>query len=362
MKRTIDQTVLLIYCFATVLLVPADTAFLVAFLAAIIYGASNLYRDSRKWNLASAIVFLAISIVIPQFLLFTPLVLYGLLDYRQYILIAVLAGLYLNSYGPKEPDIMCFIALGCAVAMLIQYQTGKFEELEHKYRKTRDDGAELNLLLKEKNQNLLEKQDYEIYTATLRERNRIARKIHDNVGHMLSRSILMVGAMKAISREENLKEPLLQLEVTLNAAMSSVRQSVHDLHDESINMKEVLGELVGDFTFCKAHLEYDMGYDVPREIRYSFIMIVKEALNNVIKHSNATRVSVLAREHPGLYQLVIEDNGSVSGSEEVKDGARGIGIQNMKERIEALDGTIQIRKERGFRIYITVPKKEEVGI
>lgn len=105
-----------------------------------------------------------------------------------------------------------------------------------------------------------------------------------------------------------------------------------------------------------------MGYDVPREIRYSFIMIVKEALNNVIKHSNATRVSVLAREHPGLYQLVIEDNGSVSGSEEVKDGARGIGIQNMKERIEALDGTIQIRKERGFRIYITVPKKEEVGI
>ena len=148
----------------------------------------------------------------------------------------------------------------------------------------------------------------------------------------------------------------------MNAAMSSVRQSVHDLHDESINMKEVLGELVGDFTFCKAHLEYDMGYDVPREIRYSFIMIVKEALNNVIKHSNATRVSVLAREHPGLYQLVIEDNGSVSGSEEVKDGARGIGIQNMKERIEALDGTIQIRKERGFRIYITVPKKEEVGI
>ena len=195
----------------------------------------------------------------------------------------------------------------------------------------------------------------------MRERNRIAREIHDNVGHMLSRSILMVGAMKAISREENLKEPLLQLEDTLNAAMSSVRRSVHDLHDESINMEEVLGELVGDFAFCKAHLEYDMGYDVPREIKYSFITIVKEALNNVMKHSNATQVNVLAREHPGLYQLVIEDNGSVSGPEEAKDGARGIGIQNMKERIEALDGTIQIRRERGFRIYITVPKKKEVG-
>jgi signal transduction histidine kinase len=43
----------------------------------------------------------------------------------------------------------------------------------------------------------MEKQDYEIYLATLRERNRIAREIHDNVGHMLSRSILQIGALKA---------------------------------------------------------------------------------------------------------------------------------------------------------------------
>ncbi len=58
-------------------------------------------------------------------------------------------------------------------------------------------------------------------------------------------------------------------------------------------MKEVLEELVSGFAFCQAHLEYDMGYDVPREIKYRLITIVKEALNNVIKHSDATQVSVL---------------------------------------------------------------------
>ena len=51
----------------------------------------------------------------------------------------------------------------------------------------------------------MEKQDTEIYLATLKERNRIAREIHDNVGHMLSRSILMVGALKTVNQAENLK-------------------------------------------------------------------------------------------------------------------------------------------------------------
>ena len=68
----------------------------------------------------------------------------------------------------------------------------------------RDTSTELNLVLQEKNKNLMEKQDYEIYLATLRERNRIAREIHDNVGHMLSRSILQMGALITIHKEEPL--------------------------------------------------------------------------------------------------------------------------------------------------------------
>ena len=51
-------------------------------------------------------------------------------------------------------------------------------------------------------------------------------------------------------------------------------------------------------------------YDIPKEIKYSFIAITKEALNNVMRHSNANEVKILAREHPGLYQLIIEDNGT----------------------------------------------------
>ena len=236
-------------------------------------------------------------------------------------------------------------------------------------------------MLEKKNQDLLEKQDTEVYLATLKERNRIAREIHDNVGHMLSRSILMVGALKTVNQAENLKVPMEQLDQTLNEAMTNVRQSVHDLHDESVNLKEVMESLAEEFRFCPVQLTYDMGYDIPKEIKYSFIAITKEALNNVMRHSNANEVKILAREHPGLYQLIIEDNGT-SDKRIQSDGdgeeyteqesagktgnvrktenteSSGIGIKNMKKRVRILGGTIQIQKENGFRIFITVPKNE----
>ena len=164
---------------------------------------------------------------------------------------------------------------------------------------------------KKKNRMLAEKQDYEIYAATLKERNRIAREIHDNVGHLLSRSILITGAAKAINASDALSPVLDDLDHSLNQAMTSIRTSVHDLHDESLNLKEAAESLTSDFTFCPVTLNYDMGFEVPREIKYCFISIVKEALSNVARHSNATLVQITMREHPALYQLCIEDNGTL---------------------------------------------------
>ena len=208
-------------------------------------------------------------------------------------------------------------------------------------------------MLAQKNKALLEKQDYEIYNATLRERNRIAREIHDNVGHVLSRSILMVAAAKTINKETGTASLLEKLEESLNSAMNSIRNSVHDLHDEAVNLEEVEKSLVSEFTFCQADLTYDMSRVVPREVKYCFISITKEALANVIRHSNATKVSVIVREHPALYQLCIRDNGTAEGFGQRQEG---IGIANMKERVNALNGTIQITAKNGFRIFITIPK------
>lgn len=228
-----------------------------------------------------------------------------------------------------------FTGTGCLLSILLRRKTDSYETLVAVYRKTRDDDTEIKLLLQEKNQSLLEKQDYEIYAATLNERNRIAREIHDNVGHMLTRSILMVGALKTVNKNDTLSVPLCQLDETLNLAMNSIRESVHDLHDRSINLEGSLRTLADDFTFCPVSLQYDMSADVPADIKYCFIAVVKEALVNISRHSNASAARILAQEHPAFYRLSVSDNGTGNSKTDAY-GAGGIGLINMQSRVASL--------------------------
>lgn len=385
MRKITDEGFLFLY--GAGLLVTAETGMpaVIAILFVCIYTCVNLAGEEKYLHYIMTIAFMAAGIVFKEMWMFLPVVLYNMLCFYSPvyiggvgIIVACEAPAFREYYGLEKEML---IVAGLAAAVLLYGRTRRLNELEQEYKRARDDSRELTLMLEKKNQDLLEKQDTEVYLVTLKERNRIAREIHDNVGHMLSRSILMVGALKTVNQAENLKVPMEQLDQTLNEAMTNVRQSVHDLHDESVNLKEVMESLAEEFRFCPVQLTYDMGYDIPKEIKYSFIAITKEALNNVMRHSNANEVKILAREHLGLYQLIIEDNGTSderirpNGDREEyaekesagkTENARktentessGIGIENMKKRVRMLGGTIQIQKETGFRIFITVPKNE----
>ena len=74
-----------------------------------------------------------------------------------------------------------------------------------------------------------------------------------------------------------------------------------------------------------------------------------------MRHSNADKVQITVREHPSFYQLVISDNGTRKTDISVSSG---MGLSSMQERIQALNGVLRIQTETGFRIFITIPKKE----
>lgn len=159
----------------------------------------------------------------------------------------------------RFPAVLCLLGIfGFVLSFFLWLYAGKYQALYQDFHQIRDDSEERTLLLSEKNKALLEKQDYEIYAATLRERNRIAREIHDNVGHVLSRSILMTAACKTINKNDSLDPLLGNLEESLNGAMNSIRSSVHDLHDDAIDLEDAIKGLVKDFTFCPVNLTYDM--------------------------------------------------------------------------------------------------------
>lgn len=374
MARIVDKAVLLVM--GVLLVGYMGTAEpVVALLLGIIAAALGSTIPDWRFRSIYMAAFCVGCLILPELIYFLPIIYYDCAKERRawiaYGTALVYAIQYYSSGWFGVRDLLLWAVL-LALAIVLGIRTGRMEELEQDMIRLRDASTELNLVLQEKNKNLMEKQDYEIYLATLRERNRIAREIHDNVGHMLSRSILQIGALTTIYKEEPLHEQLGSVNETLNHAMNSIRESVHDLHDDSIDLRQAIHDATREMRErYYVTIDYDMSAEVPRNVKYCFITIVKEAMSNIVKHSDADHISIMLREHPGFYQLMVEDNGGntsraskkIGGVNGAGDGilecgaSEGIGLNNMRERVETLHGTFRIHREKGFQIFVSVPKQ-----
>ena len=184
---------------------------------------------------------------------------------------------FFAAYQDMELQQRALLLLTMLLAALLAYKTERERFLRMERIRIRDSGVEQNRMLMEQNRNLMELSDYEIHLATLKERNRIAREIHDNVGHMLTRSILMTGALLTLEKEGAAHSGLMDLKDTLNQAMDSIRKSVHNLHEESLDLKKAVYEIVEPMqTKFHVDVEYDMAKETPGKVKYCLIAVTKE--------------------------------------------------------------------------------------
>ncbi len=286
-----------------------------------------------------------------------PVFVYDTLRLRQYPLFMFYPVCFAVSV-PSLNGLQIVCTIICAsISMLLCHRTSSNESLQKRLNKQRDESEEIRLLLSERNKNLLEKQDNEIYTATLKERNRIAREIHDNVGHILTRSILQMGALQIVNKDKALDDTISEIKETLGTAMTGIRNSVHDLHDTTIDLRKLLLEctapLKDRFT---VKLSYEISDDTHTNIKLCILGIVKEAVSNIVKHSNGNSVSISIHEHPAFYQLIVKDNGCNNGT--IKN--TGMGIAGMRERTENAGGIFNVISSKDeFRIFVSIPKSTQ---
>lgn len=353
MEKLIDKIIIFIICAA--LYIPSENQIymVVPILVAVITSAILSYLDDERIILGIFVVYSVICFFEPIFLFFIPLICYDVFFLKAkwiggFVLLPLIISSDQITFSSKW-----LIAALLAASFVLRHHTLYLQSLKKEYNDLRDNTKEMAIQLEKKNKELIEKQDYEVNLATLKERNRIARDIHDNVGHLLSRSILQVGALLAINKDEVTKEGLTLVKDTLSEAMNTIRNSVHDLHEESIDLHIEVKKLVDAFKFCPIKFDYDVESNLEKSLKYCFIAVTKEALSNIIKHSNATKVSVVIREHPALYQLVIQDNGTNCSC----NSENGIGLNNIKDRVAAVGGNVNIGTDKGFRIFISVAKK-----
>lgn len=354
MRLILDKALLLFCGCALLLLQPLTAASVTSLLVAVIISSLSGILAKPWVCYAGGAGYVLLCLLQPGFCAFLPLVFYDIFLYCRPLffvtaLLPVLAASDAFSSGISR-TVLNLLFIG--VSYFLYKRSTTLESLHAEYLKMRDSSKEAALELESKNKDLMEKQDYEVRLATLDERNRIAREIHDNVGHMLSRSILQVGALMALNKDETVENVLNSLQQTLNQAMDSIRESVHDLHDESIDLNVQVKSLINEFKFCPVKLDYDIEGAMDKNLKYAFLSIIKEALSNVARHSGATQVTIVLREHPALFQLIIQDNGRGM----TKGDESGIGLQNMADRVNAFHGNINIEGKNGFKIFISIPK------
>ena len=357
MKIIIDKCLLFFLLFVLGALCDFSDGYIVAMLVAVVVNSLLYVWNDKKRSIIIGGIYLCICVINPIYTVFLPLLFYDFF-YKEcaYMCLWGVFGLY---YFNQTYSITYSIFLVGAVfiGILLSIRTKKLIHMEKEFKQLRDDSTERALQLQSQNKALLESQEYEIHYAKLKERNRIAREIHDNVGHMLSRSILQVGALLALNKNSDFEELLEDLKKTLSEAMTSIRSSVHDLHDEAIDLENTVNELIAGMTQYDIDFKYSMSKNISPGVKYCFITTVKEALSNVVKHSNATKIIIFMMETDSHYQLNIKDNGTIN-----KDNADisfpGMGLENMKERAKSLGGVFRTYNNEGFSIYLSVPKGE----
>lgn len=365
MERIIDKAILLAFSFLILFESEHITQSVIINLSALCFtGIQEIIKNKKTGILLDILLFL-ICIPFPGFICICSLAYYDIAYRTKNFYYLLFAPVIIYSSAITKTYSAYYLGI-ISICYLLSYylslKTLSKKEMELEMNHVRDTGMELNLKLSKQNKTIIAQQDYEIHLATLTERNRIAREIHDNVGHMLSRTILQIGALMVIHKGEPVCEELKSIHDTLDQAMTSIRESVHDLHDDSIDLKMVIRECVKDLdNNYIVDIDYDMTPAVPKEIKYAMINIIKEALSNIVKHSNGNKIHIVLREHPGFFQLYVQDNGTSAKNQDVDSLllSSGIGLSNMKDRTEALNGTFRISAENGFQIFVSFPKAKD---
>jgi signal transduction histidine kinase len=200
--------------------------------------------------------------------------------------------------------------------------------------------------------------------ATLQERNRIAREIHDGLGHTLAAQTIQLNNALLFwkSEDEKALEFLKQAKQLGSEALLEIRKSVSVLRSnplQGLSLESAIDKLLQDFQRMTA-IEVSNSIRLPvllsQELNTTLYRIVQESLTNIHKHAEATMVTVGLQQHAGQIYLSIADNGK--GFDPAQN-TTGFGLQGMRERVAAAGGQFAIysKSENGCRISVSLPSQ-----
>lgn len=198
--------------------------------------------------------------------------------------------------------------------------------------------------------------------AMSQERSRIARDIHDSLGHSLTAlNIQLEGALKLAQRDPPKSQAFLSEAKRLGSvALQDVRQSVAALRGDALkgeSLEDAVSALLRNFQQTSGitpatEIECPENFEDPG--RTALYRILQESLTNIVKHAEAQAVTVVLGRHSNRLVLTVEDDGK---GFQTQLTSTGFGLQGMRERAEAVGGQFDLVSQpgQGSRIEVSFP-------
>ena len=369
MKVLVDKGALLCGCLLLALIVgQTRTAAVIWLIAAVTIAGLSMSTDQRQWGIAMPAAYLLVGALSTDSVTGAPLVVYalarlGALGTRRARMAAAAACIpfvAVMAARVQDTPVLALALAVCALAALLALRTVQEEAARRSLHAVRDDLREKVLTLQDTNAQLLQAQDYELRAAALSERTRIAREIHDGVGHLLTRLLLQVKALQVVHRDEpGVVSDLATLDTGLDEALDSMRRSVHALSDEGEELATSLNLLGSRCGIDSVSVDCSTDVEPPAAVARCIVAVVREALTNAARHGRAHSARVAVTDYPAFWQVTVDNDGVVPFEDEpaVDDGrSPGLGLRSMTERVEALGGRVRITPRPRFTVFATIPK------
>ena len=305
-------------------------------------------------------VFMALALHKSLLVLAVPLITVGyFIDRKNWwwiisiVLLVPLAGLAI----PGNPLLSTLLAVMQNLLMLaLGYIFRQMLDAHNKMSQLLRENKQQYQLIQEQNRMLVAHANQIEQLTQLEERNRMARELHDTVGHTFTSVIMGMDAVSYLidPAPDKAKTKLDVLREVARNGLAEVRQSIHQIapSDGELPLSQQIARITKEFslhTGTSVSINSEgKAYEATLPVKLTLLRCIQESLTNALRHGQAKNISINLCFNPAEIVLIIEDDGL--GSDELKPG---FGLTSMRQRLAALHGSLECRSEKGKGTKIT---------
>jgi two-component system, NarL family, sensor histidine kinase UhpB len=205
-----------------------------------------------------------------------------------------------------------------------------------------------------------------IITAQTQERSFLGEELHDNINQILATANLFMDC--AISDENSRMDHVKESKQLIKNAMEEIRKLSKTLLPPSlgeVGLQEALTDVIEKIKLVNDSIHFCIDWQIPDEntlsekLKLTIFRIVQEQLNNIFKHAKATNITITLQQKEQILQLSIKDDGI--GFDLAKK-RNGVGLQNITNRAELLNGNILINSRPGAGCELIINFKNSIPV